>query len=93
MVPATTAACPARNISLGARIIAVADRLDELTHDSPGVPARTVPEAIALLSKEPLDQDVVERARPDARPEIRESRAGTVSGRPRSRNARSRCFR
>ena len=47
------------NISLGARIIAVADRLDELTHDSPGVSARSVPDAIAALSREPVDQDVV----------------------------------
>jgi HD-GYP domain-containing protein (c-di-GMP phosphodiesterase class II) len=51
------------NISLGARIIAVADRLDELTHDSPGITALTVPEAIEVLSKEPLDQDVLSALR------------------------------
>ena len=40
------------NISLGARIIAVADRLDELTHDAPGSPAMGVEEALAVLTKD-----------------------------------------
>jgi HD-GYP domain-containing protein (c-di-GMP phosphodiesterase class II) len=40
------------NISLGSRIIAVADRLDELTHDSPGKPAISVAAAVDLLSKD-----------------------------------------
>ncbi|HEX5367887.1 MAG TPA: HD domain-containing phosphohydrolase, partial [Dehalococcoidia bacterium] len=47
------------NISLGARIIAVADRLDELTHDRPGVAAMPLAEALDALSQEPLDADVV----------------------------------
>jgi len=38
------------NISLGARIIAVADRLDELTHDAPGKPAVDVEGAVDILS-------------------------------------------
>jgi HD-GYP domain-containing protein (c-di-GMP phosphodiesterase class II) len=47
------------NISLGARIIAVADRLDQLTHDGPGSPARPIPDALRRLATEPLDQEVV----------------------------------
>jgi HD-GYP domain-containing protein (c-di-GMP phosphodiesterase class II) len=47
------------NISLGARIIAVADRLDELTHDEPGSPARPVADALRQLDQEPLDPDIV----------------------------------
>ncbi len=47
------------NISLGARIIAVADRLDELTHDEPGAPAVSVSEALDVLEKESFDKDVL----------------------------------
>jgi HD-GYP domain-containing protein (c-di-GMP phosphodiesterase class II) len=48
------------NISLGARIIAVADRLDELTHDSPGASAVEMKDALAVLEADPgLDSDVV----------------------------------
>ena len=52
------------NISLGARIIAVADRLDELTHDAPGKPAVAVEEAIETLSTdEGLDRGIVRALR------------------------------
>ena len=51
------------NISLGARIIAVADRLDELTHDHPGAPALPTREALDALGREPLDQDVISALR------------------------------
>jgi HD-GYP domain-containing protein (c-di-GMP phosphodiesterase class II) len=52
------------NISLGARIIAVADRLDELTHDSPGRPAMDFREALAELDADRgLDPSVVEAIR------------------------------
>src|SRR2546423_1814775 len=47
------------NISLGARIIAVADRLDELTHDSPVAPALPIPDALEALGREPLDKEVL----------------------------------
>jgi HD-GYP domain-containing protein (c-di-GMP phosphodiesterase class II) len=47
------------NISLGARIISAVDRLDELTHDAPGVPARSLPEALAQVRREPFDSAVV----------------------------------
>lgn len=47
------------NISLGARIIGVADRLDELTHGEPGTPALSIEGAVQALSKEPVDQEVV----------------------------------
>jgi HD-GYP domain-containing protein (c-di-GMP phosphodiesterase class II) len=47
------------SISLGARIIAVADRLDQLTHDRPGSPARSVPAALRQLEQEPLDPAVI----------------------------------
>jgi HD-GYP domain-containing protein (c-di-GMP phosphodiesterase class II) len=41
------------NISLGARIIGVADRLDELTHDAPGRPATDVKAALTTLEFDP----------------------------------------
>jgi HD-GYP domain-containing protein (c-di-GMP phosphodiesterase class II) len=48
------------NISLGARIIAVADRLDELTHDAPGHEAVEVKQALAELEADKgLDREVV----------------------------------
>jgi HD-GYP domain-containing protein (c-di-GMP phosphodiesterase class II) len=47
------------DISLGARIIAVADRLDELTHSTPGTPALALPDAVEALSSEPLDREVL----------------------------------
>ncbi|MGH2584182.1 MAG: HD domain-containing phosphohydrolase [Dehalococcoidia bacterium] len=47
------------NISLGARIIAVADRLDELTHETPGSPALSIAEALNQLDREPLDPEIV----------------------------------
>lgn len=46
-------------ISLGARIIAVADRLDQLTHERPGIPARSVTDALRQLEQEPLDGEVL----------------------------------
>jgi HD-GYP domain-containing protein (c-di-GMP phosphodiesterase class II) len=46
-------------ITLGARIIAVADRLDSLTHDAPGAAALSLPEAMAVLEREPLDVELV----------------------------------
>lgn len=50
------------NISLGARIIAVADVLDELTHDQPGRPAIERNEALTILeADEGLDQTLVRR--------------------------------
>jgi len=49
----------AGHISLGARIIAVADRFDQLTHDRPDHPARSIAEALHQLDQEPLDQAVV----------------------------------
>jgi response regulator RpfG family c-di-GMP phosphodiesterase/DNA-binding CsgD family transcriptional regulator len=52
------------NISLGARIIAVADRLDELTHDAPGRLAMQLTEALDTLDREPgLDSGIVESLR------------------------------
>jgi HD-GYP domain-containing protein (c-di-GMP phosphodiesterase class II) len=52
------------NISLGARIIAVADRLDELTHDAPGRPAVDLNEALTSLESEPgFDREVVQAVR------------------------------
>jgi HD-GYP domain-containing protein (c-di-GMP phosphodiesterase class II) len=52
------------NISLGARIIAVADRLDELTHDTPGRPALDINEALATLEAGPgFDPGVVQAVR------------------------------
>jgi HD-GYP domain-containing protein (c-di-GMP phosphodiesterase class II) len=47
------------NISLGARIIAVADRLDTLTHDQPSSPGLSVANALGQLGEEPLDPEVV----------------------------------
>lgn len=40
------------SIPLGARLIAVANRLDELTHDSPDAPALALPEALATVERE-----------------------------------------
>ena len=40
------------DIPLGARLIAVANRLDELTHDSPEAKALGVPEALAAVERE-----------------------------------------
>jgi HD-GYP domain-containing protein (c-di-GMP phosphodiesterase class II) len=52
------------NISLGARIISVADRLDELTHDAPGRAALDLKEAlVALESDRGLDRTIVEALR------------------------------
>jgi HD-GYP domain-containing protein (c-di-GMP phosphodiesterase class II) len=51
-----------REIPLGARIVAVADRLDELTHSGPGRQAIGVPEALDVLNRESgtaLDPDIV----------------------------------
>lgn len=47
------------HISLGARIIAVADRLDGLTHDGPGTVALPLPAALDVLRGEPFDTEVV----------------------------------
>ncbi len=47
------------SISLGARIISVADRLDELTHDAPGAPARPVADALVQMRGEPFDPAVI----------------------------------
>lgn len=47
------------NIGLGARIIAVADRLDQLTHEAPDRPARSVSDALRQLEQESLDQAIV----------------------------------
>ncbi len=41
-----------RDIPLGARIVAVADRLDELTHDRPASPAIPVSDALEVLGRE-----------------------------------------
>lgn len=43
---------PGGQILLGARIIAVADRFDELTHDVPGRPAVDAGEAVAIIAGE-----------------------------------------
>lgn len=51
------------NISLGARIIAVADRLDTLTHDAPGRPACSIADALHQLEREPLDPAIVAAVR------------------------------
>jgi HD-GYP domain-containing protein (c-di-GMP phosphodiesterase class II) len=52
------------NISIGARIIAVADRLDELTHDAPGRSAIQLKDALAVLDSDPgLDAEVVDALR------------------------------
>jgi HD-GYP domain-containing protein (c-di-GMP phosphodiesterase class II) len=48
-----------QQISLGARIIAVADRLDELTHDGAANTALPVTQALDVLASEPLDQEVL----------------------------------
>jgi HD-GYP domain-containing protein (c-di-GMP phosphodiesterase class II) len=69
------------NISLGARIIAVADRLDELTHDAPKRAALDPRDALAAMASEPgLDGAIVEAIRravgEDARPSDRQWPAG-----------------
>jgi HD-GYP domain-containing protein (c-di-GMP phosphodiesterase class II) len=48
-----------QSITLGARIIAVADRLDQLTHDRPGSPACSITDALHQLEREPLDPTVL----------------------------------
>jgi HD-GYP domain-containing protein (c-di-GMP phosphodiesterase class II) len=51
-----------REIPLGSRIIAVADRLDELTHDAPGRAAADLPDVLRVLAQEAgtiLDGDIV----------------------------------
>jgi HD-GYP domain-containing protein (c-di-GMP phosphodiesterase class II) len=51
-----------REIPVGARIIAVANRLDELTHDAPGKPAVALADALEVLRAESgsqLDPDIV----------------------------------
>jgi HD-GYP domain-containing protein (c-di-GMP phosphodiesterase class II) len=53
------------NISLGARIIAVADRLDTLTHDRAGSEALPLEAALEAIGSEPFDREVV-RALSDA---------------------------
>ncbi|MPZ48851.1 MAG: HD domain-containing protein [Dehalococcoidia bacterium] len=55
-----------RDIPLGARIIAVADRVDELTHDAPGQPAMELTAAVDVLAAEAgtrLDEEVVAAVR------------------------------
>jgi HD-GYP domain-containing protein (c-di-GMP phosphodiesterase class II) len=47
------------SIGLGARIIAVADRLDQLTHDRPESPARSITDALHQLEGELLDPAVL----------------------------------
>ena len=49
----------AANVSLGARIIGVADRLDELTHSDSNHVAMPVKAAIVQLGAEPHDQEIV----------------------------------
>jgi DNA-binding CsgD family transcriptional regulator len=52
-----------RDIPLGARIIAVANRLDELTHDSAGEAALPLPDALDRLTAEAgriLDAEIVD---------------------------------
>ena len=52
------------NVSLGARIIAVADHLDELTHDAPGHPALELREALSALEAGPaFDRAIVQALR------------------------------
>jgi HD-GYP domain-containing protein (c-di-GMP phosphodiesterase class II) len=52
------------NINLGSRIIAVADRLDELTHDAPGRPAIELKQALAVMDRDSgLDSGIVESLR------------------------------
>jgi HD-GYP domain-containing protein (c-di-GMP phosphodiesterase class II) len=52
------------NISLGARIIAVADRLDELTHDAPGRKAVELQDALTIIdSDRGFDREIVQALR------------------------------
>jgi DNA-binding CsgD family transcriptional regulator len=51
-----------RDIPLGARIVAVANRLDELTHDAPGRTALSIDDALTVLARESgasLDGEIV----------------------------------
>lgn len=51
-----------REIPVGSRLVAVADRLDDLTHETPGSPAVILSEAIDVLSEEAgvtLDPEIV----------------------------------
>jgi HD-GYP domain-containing protein (c-di-GMP phosphodiesterase class II) len=55
-----------RDIPLGARIIAVANRLDELTHEVPAAPGLSLPEALNVLAAEAgssLDPEIVDVVR------------------------------
>ena len=55
-----------RELPLGARIIAVANRLDELTHDAAGVPALSLADALQVLGAEAgsmLDPEIVDVVR------------------------------
>ncbi|HEY7269432.1 MAG TPA: HD domain-containing phosphohydrolase, partial [Dehalococcoidia bacterium] len=69
-----------RDIPIGARIVAVADRLDELVHDHPGQPALDIRSALEVLGQEggaALDRDIVNAVRGsfgEALPERREPR-------------------
>jgi HD-GYP domain-containing protein (c-di-GMP phosphodiesterase class II)/DNA-binding CsgD family transcriptional regulator len=52
-----------RDIPLGGRIVAVADRLDELTHERPGSPSIPVSDALEVLGRESgtaLDAGIVD---------------------------------
>lgn len=51
------------NISLGARIIAVADRLDTLTHDGAGSRALPIEAALDAIAAEPFDEEIVRALR------------------------------
>jgi HD-GYP domain-containing protein (c-di-GMP phosphodiesterase class II)/DNA-binding CsgD family transcriptional regulator len=55
-----------REIPVGARVVAVANRLDELTHDEPGRSALSLQDALTALSREAgtsLDGDIVAAVR------------------------------
>ena len=58
-------------IPLGARIIAVADRFDELTHDAPGSPGRELDQAVDVMG-----QEVGSRLAPDAFQALTEDLSG-----------------
>lgn len=47
------------HVEIGARIVAVADRLDQLTHDAPGTPAISLTDALDAIAGEALDAEVV----------------------------------
>ena len=58
-------------IPLGAQIIAVADRFDELTHDAPGSPSRELDQAVDVMR-----QEVGSRLSPDAFQALTEDLSG-----------------